>query len=201
MSDVFIRKPMFRIAQPTLPNLTSHSMAASQQSKSAISSLRKTCAQFHVKDGERVHPSSSLKKNPSEKNSFRTHNITNRSHLLLYSGANSPLNRQQEEDLSPTVHPQSTTSFARSYTSQSKTIVEEQRQRSLHAHKTRETDRNKRRSSNTYRNMKNKALQEWINQEASISERKDIGTQAEEKTIEPSALSSKRKVVLSTRKK
>ena len=190
---------MFRIAQPTLPNLTAKSVTGSQQSKSAISSLRKTCAQFHVKESERVQPS--LKKNPSQQNSLKSHYGTNRSHQMLYSVSNSPIN--QDDDRSPTVHPVSTTSIARSYTSQSKTMFDDQRQRSINTHKSRETDRNKRRSSNTYRNLKNKAMQDWINQDISASERKEIGTQAEEsiKTIEPSALSSKRKVVLSTRKK
>lgn len=82
--------------------------------------------------------------------------------------------------------------------------MEEGRQRTVTTHKSRETERNKRRSSHTYRNMKNKALQDWINQDISVSERKEVGTQAAEetiKTIEPSRVSSKRKVVLSTRKK
>ncbi len=111
--------------------------------------------------------------------SLKSLSHTGNSHLLIQSTSNSPLNVYHEEERK---QPVTTTSMARSYsTSQNKTLqggFEEHKQKAIYAmNKARESDRAKRRSSNTYRNLKNKALNDWINSESSPHhERKEMAT-------------------------
>ena len=118
---------MFRIAQPSLPKLTSQSALPSKQnSSSMLSSLRKTCAQFHVKSSDR-----NLQKNPS----LTQHSIKSQQNVTHHSQAN--------------LLSESGTPMAATPTLEARHV--------------------KRKSSNTYRSLKNKALQDWINQESPIA--------------------------------